>query len=614
MRSLVARNTALRTAPMWLLLMLVGAQVVTGFYGLQVSRTGSMTYTPLLIGAWALLAAYLTWGQVKHRCTRFDLALPLPARELWNASLLGSTLAVVLMLATTLAVVAGIFALAESLEAFDALRAGDLSRVASILLAGALCGVAWRHARHPELAGAPGGWRESLLMLAGLLSLLAPMLLLEHRPLVLVPLLLALAGGLVAYAVRRIPTGYVLSPLATSARAAPGRTAPTAARARPARGPRLAWLVYMMIVRSAPKGPALLLLAMPFLLLFGALLSGLLVTLAPDSDLRFAYLPLTVYMALAFVAPVLANLRTVDALPLGRRRLLLLLTLPPLLFVSAGYLGGVFWIGARDVKIGEPHPDLPRIVFVEEERGYGLRVPRYMWRMAWDGEAPPAVAPGGESHPAMSIPVIEGATPVIYKPYTTPVGASRDYVAWQISRAARDMYGSRLTAEEIAERYLQTDSDGRVRLKTGSLELPTGDWVVGARHVGPFFPVTMALVTVLLYAGIAFYAPGVRAGVSKTRRTVRMWILLGVLLLWHLAPYVLALARWSQPWVLEAAGVDLMMKMVRAVPGGIVGVWIGVLLVGAAAFEVAAIAFRRVESPVAPDTCLWNNLGKGDRR
>ncbi|MBC8423586.1 hypothetical protein H8E07_05645, partial [bacterium] len=183
MRSLVARNTALRTAPMWLLLMLVGAQVVTGFYGLQVSRTGSMTYTPLLIGAWALLAAYLTWGQVKHRCTRFDLALPLPARELWNASLLGSTLAVVLMLATTLAVVAGIFALAESLEAFDALRAGDLSRVASILLAGAPCGAAWRDARHPELAGAPGGGRESLLPPAGPLALVGALLPLGARPL-----------------------------------------------------------------------------------------------------------------------------------------------------------------------------------------------------------------------------------------------------------------------------------------------------------------------------------------------------------------------------------------------------------------------------------------------
>ncbi|MBU1676521.1 hypothetical protein KKA85_12160, partial [bacterium] len=403
---------------------------------------------------------------------------------------------------------------------------------------------------------------------------------------------------------RRIPAGYVLSPLATTGSAV-ARTSETAARARPARGPRAAWLIYLMIVRSAPKGPALLILSTPFLLLFGALLSGLLQRLAPDSDLRFAYLPMTAYMALAFVAPVLANLRTVDALPLGRSRLLLLLTLPPLLIITAGYLGGVLWMGARDFE-------LPRIVYVEEDENYGLRVPQFMWRMAWDGEAPPAVAPWGESHPAMTIPVIEGATPVIYKPYTTPVGASRAYVAWQIWRAARASYGTPLTHEEIAERYLWTDPEGKVRLQDAFLELPHAGWVRGASSTGPFLPVTMALVSVMLYVGIAFYAPGVRAGVSKTRRAVRMWILLGVLLLLHIVPHVLALARLARPWVLEAAGVDVMMRIVRAVPGGVAGVWIAVLLVGAAAFAVAAPAFGRVESPVAPDTCMWNNLGKGD--
>ena len=210
MRALLARNTALRTVPMWMVMMLVGAQVVTGIYGLVVANSGSMTYTPLLVGAWVLLAVYMTWGQVKHRCTRFDLALPLPARDLWNASLLGSMLAVLVMLVTVLAVVAGIFALAENLESFDALRPDDLSRVTSILLAGVLCGVAWRHARHPELASAPGGLRQALLVLAGMLLLLAPMLLLQHRPLVLVPSLLVLAGALIAYAQRRIPSGYVL--------------------------------------------------------------------------------------------------------------------------------------------------------------------------------------------------------------------------------------------------------------------------------------------------------------------------------------------------------------------------------------------------------------------
>jgi hypothetical protein len=603
--ALLARNAALRTTPIWLIVMLVGAQVVAGYYGAHVSQTGAVTSTPLLVGGWILLALYLAWGQVRHRCGSFDLTLPVPARELWYASLVGSSLAATLMLAVILAVVAAILGLVGSRGSLDPLRAGEVLRVGSILLAGALCGVAWRHARHLELASAPGGVRQSLAVLAGLLALLAPMLLLQHRPLLLVTVLLAIAVLTARHAGRRLPAAYALSPLAPDGRSRAGDAPAPASRARPARGLRQAWLVYLMVVRSAPKGPGIMAVSTPFLLLMGALLSGLLTRLFPDSDLRFAWLPMTAYLAVAFTAPVMANLRAVDALPLGRRRLLLLLTLPPLLITTAGYLGGVVWMGLRDFE-------MPRIVFVDEAENYGLRVPTYMWRMAWDGEAPAATAPWGETHPAMTIPVIEGATPVIYKPYTTPVDASRDYVAWQISRAAAAMYGSRLTHEEIAERYLWTDFAGRVRLQDETLELPGEGWVVVERSTGPFLPVTMALVAALMYAGIVLYAPGVRAGVTRRRRVARMWAVLGVLLALHMTPHVLALSRLARPWVLEAAGVDMMLKIVRAVPGGAAGVWIAALLVGAAAFEAAAIAFRRMESPVAPDTCLWNNLGKGD--
>jgi len=603
MRSLIARNVALRTAPVWMLVMLVGAQVVTGIYGYRVAKGAEMTNTTLLAGAWLMIAAYLTWGQVKHRCSRFDLALPLPARSLWTASLIGSSLAVALMVATILAVVAAIFALAESLEDYDALRGGEIARVGAILLSASLCGVAWLHNRQPELASATGGPGRSALALGGLLALLPPMILLQDQPLLLVPLLLALAALLLAAARRGVPPGYVLSPLSTTGAA--GRAGPDTIEARPARGPRAVWLIYMMVVRSAPKGPAILLLATPFLLFFGTLLAGLLQRLMPDSDLRFAFLPMTAYMALAFVAPVMANLRAVDVLPLGRRRLLLLMTLPPLLLITAGYLGTVVWIDTQE-------SEMPRIVYVEEEENYGLRVPRFMWRMAWDGEVPPAEAPWGESHPAMTIPVIEGAVPVLYKPYTTPAGASRDYVAWQIRRAALASFGTELTREEIAERYLWTDPDGRVRLKDEGLDLPGPGWALVDRSLGPFLPVTLALVAALMYVGIAIYAPGVRAGVTRMRRYLRLWAVLGLLLLIHMAPFVLAIAGLSKPWILEAAGVDVMMKLARAVPGGIAGVWIAAVVVGAAFFELAATAFRRVESPVAPDTYFWTNLGKGD--
>ncbi len=55
-----------------------------------------------------------------------------------------------------------------------------------------------------------------------------------------------------------------------------------------------------------------------------------------------------------------------------------------------------------------------------------------------------------------------------------------------------------------------------------------------------------------------------------------------------------------------------MMKVVRAVPGGYVGVWIAAVLVCAAAFEVGLLGFKRVESIIEPDSCMWDNLSKGD--
>lgn len=604
MRALLARNTALRGMGIWLVVMLVGAQVITGVYGLIVYKTRTMTYTPLLICGWILLAEYLAWSHVRHRCSRFDLALPLPARRLWTASLVGSTLAGLLMLAMLLTVVALIFWLAESLEAFDTLRGGDLLRIGAILAAAVVAGVAGRHAVRPELASVPKGIRPSLGIYALNLALLAPLVWLQHLPGLLVPLLLAAAAALIVVGRRRIQAGYVLAPLATSDRKHV-REDRAEGVVRPARGPRAVWLHYQMIVRTTPKGPALLVMLTPFMLLFGALLSGLILHLMPESDLRFAYVPMTAYMCLTFAAPMAANLRAVDALPLGRRYLLALISLPALLLLSAGYLGGVIWIGQSD-------PVVPEVVFIDEDEGYGVRVPTYMWRLSWSGEAPPATAPWGESHPVATIPVVKGAAPLVSKPYTTPEGSSLAFVAWQIERAALDMYGIAPSAAEIEERFLWTDFEDRVRLKTEDLSALAEGWTVVERNAGPFFPITLAVTSVLMYLGLAFYARAIRAGVSRTRRTARLWLVLGTLLIIHVTPHVLAISRVSRPWVIERIGTDLMLTLARAVPGGYPGLWIAALLVGLAAFEAAHAAFKQAESPVQPDTCMWNTLSKGD--
>jgi len=125
-------------------------------------------------------------------------------------------------------------------------------------------------------------------------------------------------------------------------------------------------------------------------------------------------------------------------------------------------------------------------------------------------------------------------------------------------------------------------------------------------------PVAMAVLAVLMYLALAVYLPSVKAGVSKRRRAAVMWLPLGVLLLVHMSPYILTLAGFSRPWVLEAAGVELMLKVIRSVPGGAYGLWILCLLAGVAAFETCLAVFRRAESPVEPESCMWQDLLKGE--
>ena len=604
MRELIARHPALRGLWPWLLVMFVGSQMIVGVQVFMVHRTQAWTDVPLLIGGWILLAEYLAWSRVRHRCSRFDLALPLEARTLWTASLIGSSLAALLMLVVLLGLMALIFGLAGFLEPVHVPGVGDFMRLGAILAAAAVVGVAWRQTRKPELASLPTGIRASLEFYVVNLGLLAPLLWLRHRPGLLVPLLLAAAAALIVIARRRVVGGYVLAPATMSA---PGKSVKKTESGAPraARGLQALWLHYQMIVRTAPKGPALIVVFMPFMLLFGALLSGLLLHLIPDSDLRFAYMPMTAYMCVTFAAPLTANLRAVDAWPISRRRVLALISLPALAVFSIGYLGGVIWIDRTP-------PVPPEIIFCDEDEGYGLRVPTYMWRMSWDGEAPPAVSPTGESHPVETIPLIKGATPLLYKPYSTPMGSSRDFVAWQIRRAAGAMRGTRLSAEEIADRFLWTDTEGRVRLKTERLELFDGDWAILARGIGPFFPITLALTALLMYFGIAVYARAVRAGISRTRRQVQLWSVLGALLLLHLTPYGLTLVGLSRPWILERIMTDTMMTIARAVPGGHIGLWIAALLVAVIAFEAALRVFERSESPVQPEACVWETLAKGE--
>ncbi|NTV04852.1 hypothetical protein HGA89_08115, partial [bacterium] len=86
---------------------------------------------------------------------------------------------------------------------------------------------------------------------------------------------------------------------------------------------------------------------------------------------------------------------------------------------------------------------------------------------------------------------------------------------------------------------------------------------------------------------------------------------LGVLMLLHLAPYVLLFAVLSRPWVWEVVFTDTARRLLAAAPGGAAGMWVLSLAVTVGMFELALRAFRRSESPVELDACAWEGLTRG---
>ncbi|MBK6898580.1 MAG: hypothetical protein IPH09_04705 [bacterium] len=544
-RALLLRNPALRTVRRWLLFAVVAGLFFTGLIGLRVAATGEVTRAEYLGGAWVLVGCYLLLGQVRLRCTRFDLSLPVPARELWSASLLGSVLAAWTFLAMLFAVSGLQFAVFDFLSPQRRVDWPRFAVDALVLAAAVVPCVAALQARRPELAEIPGGRRHVLASLPALGAVLLLLVLFAARPWYAAAIALAAAVPIVAAGARRVPPAYGVAPLADDAAPRAVRAAPAAAGARPRalRGLRrdaaLAWIV----VRTAPKGKGILWMAAPVLCLFGLVDAGVVAALAPDSDLRFTLIPITAYMLVSITGQLLANLRWVDAWPADRRRIFAPITLACLLLFVLGYAAGGAWVAAR------PSTAPPGVVAFDGASGERVEtgIPRDRWRIDWDGRVP---AVGAQA--PRTTPVVRGWAPLAYGSAAAP-------------------------------------PEGR----------------------GPHFPLMLALIAVCWFGGLALYLPRLKAGSRRRGRQAVFAGVLGVLMLLHLAPYVLLFAGLSRPWVWEVLFTDTARRLLEAVPGGAAGMWVLSLAVTAGMFELALRAFRRTESPVELDACAWEGLTRG---
>ena len=100
----------------------------------------------------------------------------------------------------------------------------------------------------------------------------------------------------------------------------------------------MARLVSRIIYNAPPLGAATSWIMFPFIAIIGMALSGIFDVWIDDVEvLRLMWLPFGAYGLFSLVGPLTYRLNSLDPLPIGRRFIFALLTLPALLAFCLGY-------------------------------------------------------------------------------------------------------------------------------------------------------------------------------------------------------------------------------------------------------------------------------------
>jgi hypothetical protein len=311
-----------------------------------------------------------------------------------------------------------------------------------------------------------------------------------------------------------------------------------------------------------------------------------------DQDDRLMFSILTIYLLISAVLPMLRNLHIFDPLPITRRRIFVVLSLYTVAIFSAGY-----GLGRLGVVHLQNNPEQIYFNLQQSTQAHAVLVPIEQFEIAWSGEAPPIIAPWGETHQPKEIPIQPGLPTVMYKPYTTPPSASIDFVAWQIHRAMNAVYGRALSPDEIKTRYLEVDETGRVRPQGEALTLRSDDPSLSPRTTLAVFPVLMLLICFpyLLLTGLVLRLMSNRYTLAQ--RKAIAWYVMGAALVLMLGFVGMAIAGLVDPWALWSSLKIGLRHLQQGVPGGGIELWVvcaGLLWV---AYRVAEKAFARHEAP-----------------
>lgn len=573
----------------------------------------------LAVAIWFLVAFYLAYGNVVGRSTRFHLSLPISARKLWLSHMLSLMLGMSVIFAVALAFVAARNGLAgvrpllspllpvASLRVLSALvlamglvqimkpglheiplRATTIVAVIAVAALDfvVLIAISRVHAAFsvlPLVAGA------ALLSITGL-SLPASLSLVPREPeregggLDRTPLVTSGASG-AAMPARAVDTGAALD---TTAEVGLDRgIEPSWAALRPVPGRSDRRLVHRTVLGLLMRHWGVWLFG-AWALFLGFYLSGA----WPDG------MSGPVYVAVAwacmngpFVYGV-GRLRAVDHLPISRRLFFAYLMIPALAVLVVGMALGAFvgrgvfkedWLWDRFLRIeGRPERAIP-YDFLE---------------VAWDGEPPPVTSPWGEEHEPWRRSVFGQSDVVLYRPFDTPPGASREFVAHQIGLALGAAYGPEFPAGEVGRRYIEGAADCDCVHWAGWYRM-VGDYDRSPANRGALLPLMCVIVGVpwFLFVRLALWAS--HGAVSKTRRVLPAAALGGAVALFTVGIILVgATTDLVSSWVVTAFAWIVLRTAAQAVPGGTPVLWLLALCALGGSYLFAQSQFARSEAPL----------------
>ena len=552
--SQIGRDRSLRSVPLWIVVTALNTSVLMGVIAMRIARDGSASLPAhqlaLVLGL--ALAVYLLAGGLLGRCRRIDLTLPLSTRNLWMVHSIATLLGGLLVLLASVGVLAGHMALLSTrfpnLSHSGELLVGLCAQLAAIWFLAVMAMQSYR----TDLRK-PTGRRAILTSLSTAVVILVLAAILAGRSQfhTLVPIAIGVIVGF--RSIRSLPKCLSMWPLEISAQST-GEAAPALAQTSdslpPADRAPSRWatgiLVTKTLFHTPPWGAATGWIALLFVAGLGFLLSGVLRVWQPDANVRLGVAAMTVYMLLAFFAPLTFRLPTLDPLPVSRRLLFALLVLPAVFSLTLGYAGG--WLTQKYLG------DTTRTVqYRVEMPHYWVSMPYANLEVAWDGKVPDLTSPCGETHPASSSTVFKGSTAVLYSPFNTPDESSAAFEALLTSRAIESVHGTSIPHEEILERYFEVDGDQLVGLKRGGLTLKEDYPRLGKPAHQQQFLALMAFVLVPWFLLLAVFLRTFRADLSDRTRQVTFWCLLGLSLFFMLGQIAMAVAGIARPDILRGA-------------------------------------------------------------